>query len=102
MNFKEWEETAKSTTTIELKDGVRDCYIFPNGIRVMEDMIMPRNPFKQSFSLVVVDFTVPMTTKIDHAEISGDYYTEEGFGVPVFRGDDAMEHAFNYSKGLTL
>jgi hypothetical protein len=100
ITFEQWQEQAQSTTTIDLKDSVRDCYIFPNGVRVMEDFVTPRNPFKKSFSLVVVDYTVPMTTKIDHAEVSDDYYTEEGFGVPVFRGDDAMEHAFNYAKEL--
>jgi len=99
-SFEEWQEQAESIRTIDLPNAIRDCYIFPNGIHVMEDFITPHNVFKKSFSMVVVDYTVPMTTKIDHAEVSDDYYTEEGFGVPVFRGDDAMEQAFNYAKEL--
>jgi hypothetical protein len=67
----------------------------------MEDVILPRNPFKKSFSLVIVDHAVPIGTKIDHAEISEDYYTDDGFGVPVFKGENAMEQAYNYAEELT-
>jgi hypothetical protein len=102
MTFKEWQEQAVSIETRDMPQAIRDSYIFPNGVYVMEDFVTPRNPFKKSFSLVVVSYTIPMDTKVDHAEVSDDYYTEDGFGVPVFRGDDAMENAFNYAMSLSI
>lgn len=102
MEFKDWQEQAISIETINISHQViRDRYILPNGIRVMEDWITPWNIFQKAFSLVVVDYTIPMDTKIDKAEVSDDYYTEDGYGVPVFRGDDAMEDAYNYAMELT-
>lgn len=101
MEFKDWQKHAVSVETRALPNTIRDVYILPNGIWVMEDWITPYSFLKKSFSIVVVNHRVPMDTKIDKAEVSDDYYTEDGFGVPVFRGDNPMEDAYNYAMKLT-
>ncbi|MBE3145490.1 MAG: hypothetical protein IMZ61_16435 [Planctomycetes bacterium] len=98
MTFEQWQAIAKSSETkLVGRNIIRDFYTFPNGIHVMEDYITPANPFRSSSSRIVVSYIVPMSTVIEGAEVSGDYYTEEGFGVPVFSD---MEKAFNYSLSL--
>jgi hypothetical protein len=98
MNFQQWQETAKSSETKMVgRNTIRDFYTFPNGIPVMEDYVTPASPFRSSFSRIVVSYIVPIDTVIEGAEVSGDYYTEEGYGVPVFSD---MEKAFNYAHSL--
>ena len=103
MDFKEWSATAVSVMTLQVqRDIVRDCYVFPNGIECHEDYISPHNIFKKPRSFVLVSYMVPMSTTVPGAEISDDYYTPDGFGVPVFSGVDCMEKAFKYAMSLKL
>lgn len=105
MDFKTWELTAESKKTLEVnRDVIRDIYPMPNGIDLMQDVCMPRNPFGKTWEKTVVCYTLPNTEK-EHVEkaggeLSDDYYTEDGYGTAVFKGDDSMEKAFNF--GMTL
>ena len=102
MTYEEWEEKAESYETLQVsRDIVRDCYVFPNGVHCMEDFVLPWNPFAKSFSIVVVSHMVKDTEMIQKGEISKDYYTPDGYGVPVFRGDTPMKDAFEYAMSIT-
>lgn len=103
MDFKEWSDTAEPYNTLQVgRDRIRDCYIFPNGIHCYEDWVTPYNIFKQSYSVVTVDHVVPITTTIPGASINDDWYTEEGYGLPQFKGEDPVKAAFEYVMSLKL
>lgn len=99
MNFKAWEETAVSEQTLQVsRDWTRDVYKFPNGVVVYHEVCLPWNPFQPQHEQVVVDKIMA----VDEANALGltldtDRYTEEGFGLPVFKGEDSLEQAFNFA-----
>lgn len=104
MDYKTWEENSEAESTIEVnRDTIRDVYVFPNGTRVYHDTVMPRNIFKPQRQYVVVDKVIPVnkdtkaSLKAIGAKITEDWYTEDGFGMPMFCGEDALEKAFTYS-----
>jgi hypothetical protein len=103
MDFEEWQESAESYKTLQVgRDRIRDCYIFPNGIHCYEDFVSPYSIYNPSYSVVTVDYTVPKTTTIPGASINDDWYTEEGYGLPEFKGEDPMKAAFEYAMSLKL
>lgn len=105
MNYKDWEEVSESIRTIEVnKDTIRDIYPTPNGIELMHDVIMPRSIFKPQQEIAAVCFTIPEDKKASVEAAGGvyseDYYTDEGYGTPVFFGKDSLEKAYNYAQTL--
>ena len=105
ITFKEWEKDAESIQTMEVnRDTIRDIYPTPNRIELMHDLIMPRSIFKPQREVAVVCYTVTedkeASIKAAGGELSGDYYTDEGFGTPVFFGEGSLEKAFNYAQTL--
>ena len=105
MTFKEWEKVAESVQTLEVnRDTIRDIYPTPNGVNLMHDLTMPRSIFKPQTELAVVCYTVSedkeASIKAAGGELSGDYYTDEGYGTPIFFGEDSLEKAYNYAQTL--
>ena len=106
MTFKEWEDSVKSERTIEVsREVTRDIYKTPNGINLMHDVTLPHNFFKKQTELTVVDYTLFCNKAQDVNAAGGtmndeDYYTSDGYGVAVFRGEDSLEKAYNFSQTL--
>ena len=102
MTFKQWEKIAVSKRTLEVgRNIIRDIYELPNGIEVIEDYVTPWNVFQKSFSVVDVVYVMPLSTRIPGGEMSdAGYYGEEGYGFPSFRGNNAMEKAYNFAMRL--
>jgi len=102
MTFKQWEKIAFSKSTRKIGHNIiRDRYDFPNGIEVVDDFVTPWNVFQKSFSVVTVVYVLPLSTHIPGGEMRDDgYYGEEGYGFPVFLGDNAMEKAYNFAMKL--
>lgn len=105
MDFATWEKSVKSTQTIEVgRDVIRDIYPTPNGISIMHDICIPRNIFARQCENSIVMYTLPEDKKelvvSAGGRLSKDYYTEDGYGTPVFCGKDCLKKAFIFA--LTL
>jgi hypothetical protein len=103
MNYKEWAETVESEYTCGWGSGnenCRDIYVLPCGVRVHDETILPRHWAKKQRHQTLVDLIYPESEaerlKKLGADMDMDRYTEEGFGYPIFRGDDSLEKAFNF------
>lgn len=105
MNYKEWFETVKSEYTCEFsRDGIRDVYSLPNGIKIHDEVFMPRSIFKPQTQQTFVDIIFPVSDK-EWIEKQGavwddQRYTEEGYGSPLFVGENCMERAFKFGMNL--
>ena len=93
--FEEWSETAESTATYEFSsDGIRDIYDTPFGIQIEEESILPRHWGRKPHYQTVVDVILPMEKEEWLKETYGGWldderYTEDGYGVPVFDGEES-------------
>ena len=104
MNFKDWEATAESIYTCGWGSGnenCRDIYVLPGGTQVHDETILPRHWAKKQRHLTLVDIIYPESEaerllKEFGAEMDMDRYTEEGYGYPIFRGEDSLKQAFNF------
>lgn len=103
MNYKEWAENVESEYTCGWGSGnenCRDIYVLPCGVRVHDETILPRHWAKKQRHQTLVDLIYPESEaerlKKLGADMDMDRYTEEGFGYPMFRGDDSLEKAFNF------
>jgi hypothetical protein len=106
MNFKEWAKIAVSEHSCDIgRDGIRDVYVTPKGIRVYHEVIMPRSIFKPQYEHTMIDIIYPVDKEgwlkeQGVARLDTDRYTEEGFGYPIFSGDGSLERAYNFIDGL--
>ena len=106
MTFAEWEQTAETIQTLEVgRNIIRDIYPTPNGIELMHDVCMPHNPFAKSYEDTVVGFTLAESQRPAVEAAGGklnteDYYTEEGYGVARFYGEDCLRKAYDFSQTL--
>ena len=102
MDFKTWTQTTESINTISYGDFVRDTYVTPNSIHIVHNVTMPRSIFKASSQWAMVDLILPLSKREEietlKGELSEDFYTEDGYGVPLFSGEDCLEKAFNYTE----
>ena len=102
ITFKEWEDTVESEYTCEFgRDWTRDIYPTPSGIKIYHEVCLPWNPFRQQTERAMVDVILPESLESWLRERHGagfdrDRYTEEGFGYPVFSGEDCLEKAYNF------
>lgn len=107
MTFSDWEKTAVSEYTGEFSsDGIRDVYTTPSGIKVYHEVIIPRSLFKKQSERTMVDIIFPADKEKDLkeqgvSELDVDRYTEEGFGYPIFRGENSLEKAYNFIESLS-
>ena len=105
MNFKEWEEQAVSEATLEIsRDITRDIYTFPNGTKVYHEVCMPWNPFKPQSEWALLDKELPVSMIPDLKKqgigLDTERYSPDGFGIPVFSGEQCLEKAFNFATRL--
>ena len=106
MTFKKWEATVETEFTCDIgRDGIRDVYATPFGIKVYHEVFMPRSIFKPQSEWTLIDIIYPVDKeewlkKHGAAFLDVDRYTEEGFGYPVFKGKDSLERAYNFIEGL--
>jgi hypothetical protein len=62
-----------------------------NGVLITEYTFIPWNVFKNIKVWNVVDLVLPMNTVVENGKMDDLYYTEDGFGLPVFEDvDDAL------------
>jgi hypothetical protein len=101
MDFNEWENSAESTFTCEFGScGIRDVYKLTNGINLYVETYLPRSPFKPQVTNCLVDFMVTEDTKIPAAVIDTDRYSPEGYGYPLFTGENSVRNAWEYAMSL--
>ena len=75
------------------------AYAMHKNIRITERTYIPWNIFKNIKVHYIVDLVLPMNTKVKGGEMSDVYYTEEGYGLPVFAElDDAFEFVDNFKS----
>ena len=99
----EWEEKAEPYFQGESGGGVmRSCYDM-HGQSVFLEVYLPRNPFKKSWSrMIAADFMLKENSSVmELAKIHGayweeGYYMDDGYGWPVFPGEDAGEKCFAF------
>jgi len=101
MNFKEWSKTAESEYTCEFgRYGIRDIYTTPFGVKVHDEVFMPRSIFQPQSQQTLVDLQYPVSKrewlKSKGADLDEYRYTEEGWGYPLFRGENSLERAYKF------
>ena len=106
MTFKEWEAVIETEYTCEFgrygNPCIRDIYTTPPGVKVHDEVIMPRSIFKPPYKRTLVDLIYPVTELPRLRETYGDVdldcdrYTEKGFGYPLFIGEGSLELAYNF------
>ena len=107
-SYKEWEKTVETEFTCEFsRDGIRDVYCFPNGIRVHHEVFLPSNPFKSQSEQTLVDILYHKS-KVEWLKKQGvDYfdqerYSDEDHGYAMFQGENSLERAYNFAMSLNL
>lgn len=102
--FAEWEEKAESRFDAEGPRGGWQRSVYDmQGYEVFLETTFPWNVFKKTtISMPVVSMNIPPshpTMKLAAefgAEWEQGYYSEEGFGWPIFSGDDCAERCWNF------
>lgn len=62
------------------------------GVHITERTFFPWNIFKNITVCYVLDLVLPIDTEVKGGKMDDAYYTEEGYGLPVFEElDDALE-----------
>jgi hypothetical protein len=103
ISFKDWEATAEYTPLnkfMNCGNEIQVCSLdLPNNTKVIERTFMPWNFLKEPTSSYVVDLVLPvsMTDKVKefNGRMAGEYYTDEGYGMPEFKD---LENAFNFNQ----
>ena len=107
LTFEEWESTAESIFTCEYGSsslpGIRDVYVLFNGIQLIVETILPRSIFKSQRIQCLVDYMVPdILGSIPNGMVDIDRYTPDGFGYPLFVGEDSVRLAWEYAMKINL
>ena len=105
MDFKDWEDSTESEETLQLDHyWIRDIYPTETGIKLMHNICLHHNFLRKPSEVAVVCYTVPercsIIIKAAGGSFSEDYYTEEGYGTPVFNGEGCLEKAYNFSQTI--
>ncbi len=68
------------------------------GVLITERTFFPWNPFKNIVVTYIVDLVLPMDTVVENGEMDDAYYTDEGFGLPVFseKGGCILEEVLKF------
>lgn len=107
MTFKQWSENATTEYTCEFGNmscpGIRDIYTLPCGLKIHDEVVLPRSIFKKQHTATLVDVIVPVSKKewlkdTYDAELDEGRYTEEGYGYPLFIGENCTERAFEFAE----
>lgn len=107
ISFQEWSDTAQTEYTCHWgyrQQGIRDIYTLPNGVRIHDEVWMPYSIFKPQQQATLVDIIFPESKKEwlkeQGADFDEDRYTDEGFGYPLFVGENSTERAWNFAMNL--
>lgn len=65
------------------------------GIEIIWYTYFPWNIFKDPTDTFVVDLTLPLDYPIKNGKISENYYTDSGYGLPVF---NTIEDSYDFIK----
>jgi hypothetical protein len=103
MNYQEWCDQAifepiKEWTSCGNRYQL--CKTNIEGIKVTERTFFPWNFLKEPVQWYIVDLVLPMDTVVPNGDMCGDYYTDEGYGLPQFLSnlEFAFDFIMNYKK----
>lgn len=101
MTFSAWERSVESIDTHRfLRDWVRDTYRLPNGTIVYHETYSPKHYAKSMREQAVVDVMIHEKNAIALRKVGAvldmERYTPEGYGMPVFTGENCLKKAFNF------
>lgn len=75
-------------------DEIQVCKTTYKGIEIINRTLFPYNFMKDITDSYLPDYVLPMDTKLPNDGIMSDaFYTEEGFGVPIFY---KLEHCLKF------
>ena len=100
--FDQWNPEAKAS--YQLRDTFRYVYITPNNVDLYDHWVSPRNFLKPSYGYTVVGLTLPKSKDVidlitqygGEPDLDENWYTDEGFGLAVFRGEGCLKKAFEF------
>jgi len=98
--FKRWRQFAKykqENRFMQAGNEIQICSIKMLGIRCIERTYFPYNILKEPVTSIIPDLVLPMETVIEGAYMSDKYYTDKGYGMPVF---EKYEYVYKYLKQL--
>jgi hypothetical protein len=78
---------------------IQRCEARYKGHGIMWQTYFPWNIFEDPTDSFMVDRVVSVDTPIRNAVINDTWYTEEGYGYPIF---ETLEHAVEYINKLEL
>ena len=103
ITFNQWSKTAEAIKMYEVGRNIhRTIWKFPCGTTVIWNSCMPRNPFQRSWETVDCEWIVPMNEENKvlarkyHGYMEQAPYSEDGMGSFLFKGDNAMELAWEF------
>lgn len=106
MTFEEWEDVAEPVFTVEFGSksvpAVRDVYVLSNGVSIQTEFFMPASVFKLSWEQCLVDYIVSDDIDIPGGEVDCGRYCDDGFGFPLFRGEDSVRKAWDYAMKIKI
>lgn len=101
MTFEEWNPEIVDAIMVR-RNHQRHIYDL-NGIQLCEDTVFPHSPFEDIvcwtyISSVIIKDNQEWREKL--AKYNGtlhlEMYTAEGYGIPLFPGEEGLENAFNF------
>lgn len=102
MTYQEWESKTEVLETWTWGgENMRDIYKTTSGVTLYDETIVPRHWGKKQSHSTVVDIIYPEAQaerikSVYNADMDMGRYTDEGYGYPVFRGNDSLEQAYNF------
>jgi hypothetical protein len=80
---------------------IQRCGTKFNNVAITWETFFPFNIFSEPKDLFIVDLIVPIDCETPNGTISQNYYTEDGFGVPIFTTlEDSILFIYNYTKNV--
>lgn len=109
QDYATWSRFAETLETLEVnRNIIQDTYKTPNGIYLHHRVYLPWNPFAKQSEYVSVSYILQKTPSVEALVLSfsgeldcEDSYTEEGYGIAFFKGEQSMENAYNFSQKLS-
>jgi hypothetical protein len=74
-------------------DSIQLCETKYKGVKITQRTFFPYNIFKEPSDIFILDYILPLTQKVVNGEMSSNYYTEDGYGLPVF---NKLEDSLNF------
>lgn len=100
MTFEEWNPEAVEAIMVR-RNHQRHVYKL-NDVSLMEDTIFPHSCFKDIVVFTIINMVIKDNPEWReklaryNGELTDSLYTLEGYGTPLFSGEEGMENAFNF------